>query len=370
MLTGAVLLCWAGLLLPLFSGPASTHDGRDVELVALVVFIIGFLGLRPALRDPRSGRGVVGAIVMTLAGLVATVFSSHDSISPVALCVSAAAVGFALPRRAVWVVLALQTITLIYGVFAGFMDPQWSITFSAMMFFAAMVVEVTVREFYGRLRLAETSDALEEANRSLAEAQRRLADEARNAERLRISRDLHDSVGHRLTALSLKLELAAHLAEGQGPVADQVVESRELVRATLAEVRSVVSRLRAPQVDLRTRLQGLVESSGLAQVSVDVDSASNVGDSGPTQVVYRVVQEALTNVVRHSQASQVQVRVTREEHAVVVSIADDGIGAPDLTPGNGLTGMRERVTHVGGVLTVAPGRLGGLEIVARIPLID
>ena len=363
LLTTAVVLCWGGILWPLIQHPSSPREW--VEIVAVGAYLPAFAVLSPALRAPRSGSGAVGAVGVALAGLLATLTSDHESLSPVTLCVTAATIGFALPRLQVWIVLSVQILALIYGAYAEFVDVQWAIVFSAMMIFAAMVVEVSVREFYGRAQLLATSAELESANHALELAQRRLADETRDAERLRIARDLHDTVGHHLTALSLRLEILSHLTDGDA--ARHVDESRRMVRATLTEVRAAVSRLREPEVDLVTSLQRLAATAGLPSAVVSVDPA--VRDCGRLagEAAYRTVQESLTNVARHAQATRVEVHVGCPAGELVVVVSDNGIGVDGVVPGNGLTGMQERVAEVGGTLRWGPGPLGGCTIEARIP---
>lgn len=367
LLTVALVLCWAGMLFPILVGGRLFSEARaTIEAGALAAYLISFFAFRPALRAPRSGAGMVGAVAMTLAGMLATAASNHESVSPVTLCVTAATAGFALSRHAVWVILALEIILLIIGALLDTVTTQWTIVLSAMIIFAAMVVEVSVREFYGRVKVAIASQALEEANRSLAEAQLRLAEDTRNAERLRISRDLHDAVGHRLTALSLRLEVASHLAEG--PVVEHVRSSRELVATTLRDVRSVVSRLRDPSADLVNGLRELAATTGIpdARVQVDPTVPGCLGDR--SLEVYRVVQEALTNVVRHANATQLLVDLVHDEHEhVVVTVSDNGVGVGAAEPGNGMSGMRERVDQLSGQLSVGSGRDGGTLVRAVIP---
>ncbi len=367
MLTMIAVLSWCGIVIPALLNPSVLHLGRSPHSEIFVgLYLVGFLMARASFRAPRTGKGAVGAVIMSVCGLGATAVSSPESLTPVLTCVTAAVIGFALPRVWVWVVLALQMLGYVHGVVFDYMTGQWAVVLGAMCIFAAMVVEVAVREFYDRVRLASTTAALETANRSLEDAQARLAQETRDAERLRISRDLHDAVGHRLTALALRLEVAAHLTSGEA--ATHVAEARDLARATLHDVRAVVSQLRESRLDLRASLELLAASTAIDEVVVEVDQQAPEWPPTHLETAFRVVQESLTNAARHSGASRVEVRVVcHPDDHLEVRIADNGCGPGQLAPGNGLTGMAERLAQLGGSLDCHRGPDGGFVVDARMP---
>ena len=234
-----------------------------------------------------------------------------------------------------------------------------------MFAFAALAVEIAVREFSDRRLLARTMADLEKAHGRLATAHVLLSERSRSEERLRIARDLHDAIGHQLTALSLNLEVASHFASG--PVAEPVSKSRDLAREVLRDIGEVVSQLRDPSPDLVAELQRLAQVITSPRTKVDVDPAIEALPTEVRQVVFRVVQEAVTNAVRHSAASHAWVIVRLHRDDVFITVRDDGAGVADLEPGNGLSGMRERVESIGGTLSWESVPGGGFTLSARMP---
>lgn len=214
---------------------------------------------------------------------------------------------------------------------------------------------------------AQTARALARTNRELRAAQAIIADNVRDAERLRISRELHDAWGHELTALGLQLEIASHVAE-PGRAKEHVLQAKGLAGALLAKVRDVVSTLREAELcDLRASLEALARSVPRPAVHLDVDPAIRVG-STQAHVLLRCAQEALTNAVRHAEASNLWLHLTSDGNGVRLVARDDGKprNAP-ASAGSGLVGMRERLETVGGRLAVRTGRESGFTLEAWLP---
>ena len=178
-----------------------------------------------------------------------------------------------------------------------------------------------------------------------------LAERSRTEERLRIARDLHDSIGHQVTALTLDLEVASHLA--QGPITEHVARSKALAREILAEMRGVVSAMRDESVNLPGELSRLAASIPSLPVELDLGPGLEDVPAPVAMVAGRLVQEALTNAVRHAGASRAEVTVHRDGDDLLVAVRDDGQGSDAVSPGNGLTGMVERVAAVGGSLDLS-----------------
>ncbi|MFG3191851.1 sensor histidine kinase [Streptomyces omiyaensis] len=220
--------------------------------------------------------------------------------------------------------------------------------------------------------LRQAERRAEEAERTREEVARRRADE----ERLRIARELHDSLTHQISVVKVQAEVAVHVARRRGeevPAALLAIQeagreaSREL-RATLealrdddtapprglADVPELVSRMRSLGVDATLTVEGR---------GTDVPAAVD-------RTVYRIVQESLTNVARHSGATAATVRIDRGPELLAVRVDDDGRAAPAAAPvaGLGLLGMRERVTALGGRLAVGPRDGGGFSVRAELPV--
>jgi two-component system sensor histidine kinase UhpB len=194
------------------------------------------------------------------------------------------------------------------------------------------------------------------------------------AERLRIAQELHDQVGQELTAVLLILSrLQARVPD---KLRDDVVSVQDEVRASLEDLRRIAIELRPEALDDLGLASALVV---LAQRFAERSSLVVVADIEPDLppltpeielVVYRVAQEALTNVVRHSEAHRAQLKLAREDGGLVLTVRDRGRGLPeDHVPGTGMRGMRERATLVGATLEVTgSSQNGGCEVRLDIPL--
>jgi signal transduction histidine kinase len=220
----------------------------------------------------------------------------------------------------------------------------------------------------GYLAVSETRNhrELARANAELLATQALLFDETRMAERLRISRELHDVVGHHLAGLSVNLQLASHLVKG--PAAETVNEAHLVAKLLLAEVREVVGGLRDPrQSDLRGAIELL--SNGITEPSIHLELPDNLDrvDLTCAHVIFRCVQEAMTNAIKHANARNLLVKLKRSEVEWEILVRDDGRGAASIVPGNGLKGMKERLEEVGGKLQIESQPDRGFTIQAFIP---
>jgi len=214
------------------------------------------------------------------------------------------------------------------------------------------------------------------------DAERTREDEARRRveeERLRIARELHDVTAHSLSIIALQAG-AAEKAVRRDP--DSAIAALHTIRVTskdsLEELRAMLGVLRSADEDAPLspagrleRLPDLVAAVEQAGVHVTLEIADDLGDVPAYADVsaYRIVQEAITNVVRHAQASSARVVVRREGEELVLEIADDGRDASaETAEGHGIAGMRERVAALGGTFEAGPVAGGGFLVVARLPL--
>ena len=216
-------------------------------------------------------------------------------------------------------------------------------------------------------REAETSRALAQTNRELRSAQAIIANTVRNAERLRISRELHDAWGHELTALGLQLEIASHVTE-PGKANDHVLRAKGLASALLAKVRDVVATLReAERCDLKDALDALAESVPTPVIHVAIAPGVRVSPD-QAHALIRCAQEAVTNAVRHAEASNLWLQVSPDGEGVRLVAHNDGHARPAAaSPGSGLLGMRERLEALGGKLAVRAGDDFGFTVDAWLP---
>jgi signal transduction histidine kinase len=221
-----------------------------------------------------------------------------------------------------------------------------------------------------------------------AELERTRAEQARRAvaeERLRLARELHDVVAHSISVIAVQSGVGAHVAKTQPEEAAKALAAIEATsRAALTELRRLLGVLRQedePQGDLApvpglADLDGLlaeVAKAGLA-VRLQVEGRPAPLPAGVDLSAYRIVQEALTNVVKHAGPARAQVTIRYRDHEVMVEVIDDGRGVAAPTGdgrarvGHGLIGMRERVAVFGGDLEAGPRSDGGFRVAARLPL--
>ncbi|MGI5241587.1 sensor histidine kinase [Dactylosporangium sp. CA-139066] len=224
------------------------------------------------------------------------------------------------------------------------------------------------------------SGTRERRERHAAEMLRAQAEAARASaeERLRITRELHDVLGHALSVMVVQAGVAEHLMDSRPEQARRAVAAiAETGRGSLEEMRRMLTVLRdetsppqepAPRLATPPRLVERVERAGLA-VTLTLDVGGAQLSEGVELAVYRIIQEALTNCFKHARAARAEVRVTHAGGAVEVEVTDDGAG-PAAGPGGGqgLAGMRERVAVYRGELDTGPGERGGFRVRARLPV--
>ena len=264
-----------------------------------------------------------------------------------------AAMGTGPARALGWV--AFQTMAVI-GALAQALNPDmcWilGLSLALQLFFAYA---------------AQTARALALTNGKLRAAQAIIANTVRDAERLRISRELHDAWGHELTALGLQLEIATHVTD-PGRANEHVMQAKGLSRQLLAKVRDVVSTLReADGCDLKAALEELAKSVPRPAIHVEYSSGVRVSPD-QAHALMRCAQEAVTNAIRHADASNLLLQVTADGGGVRLVARNDGkAGRVAPKPGSGLVGMRERLESLGGKLAVQAGSGLGFTVDAWLP---
>jgi signal transduction histidine kinase len=236
---------------------------------------------------------------------------------------------------------------------------------------AGVIAEVSrQREAYVR----EVEERAAEAERTREENARRRAGE----ERLRIARELHDSLTHSISVIKVQAGVAVHLARKRGEaVPEALLAIQEASRDATRELRATLEVLRAdPGGDEASgsgldRLDDLVDRARTAGVpaTVTIDGDERPLPPAVDRAAYRIIQEALTNIGRHAGPATVEVRLDYRPGQVTVQVDDDGCATPDAppVPGTGLIGMRERVTALGGRLRAEPRPEGGFTVRAELP---
>ncbi len=197
---------------------------------------------------------------------------------------------------------------------------------------------------------------------------------AREEERRRLRRDLHDGLGPALAGITLKLDAARNLlAHNPAAVEPMLADLKAQAQSAIADIRRLVYELRPPALDelglvsaLQEQVAGM-QTNGL-RIAMSAPDRLPALPAAIEVAAYRITQEALTNVARHARARECRVSISIDD-ALQVEIVDDGVGIPTETQaGVGMTSMRERASELGGSFLIEPAAGGGTRIVARLPL--
>lgn len=331
---------------------------------AALLFILAFLHPAARLRPlaPLWQRLVV-MTVMT-ASVFALSYFTRSALGVILSTIVAGILPWILPR--IIAIAWLLGIALAFSIWAAILPqfglayalPQLMITLGLMLFaYAASTLA---------LNQLKARDELRRVNSELRATQSLLAENTRIAERVRISRELHDLIGHHLTALSLNLEVATHTAEGKAK--EHAQRAGSIARLLLSDVREVVSDMRhEDRVDLREAIRELASGVPEPAIHLDIPDELSLTDPKRAQILLRCAQEVITNAVRHAHASNLWIRLTADEEGLRLEARDDGRGANELLPGNGLNGMRERIKELGGRLEIMTRPNSGFRINAWMP---
>ena len=358
----AALLTWLAVLLTVLFGAFGSHvTERGVALptiVAMLVFLFGLLAdIVKAEGCQRLGRAVALVEVQALAALAVLALTGDGSV-PALFVILAVQIAH-LPSRLRWWLMGMNNLCLI-AVLLWTSPLGGAIAMFAL--YAGFQAFATLTAFYARS--AENSrDALRLVNAELLATQSLLEDSARSHERLRLSRELHDVSGHKLTALKLQLAALARDPLGAPPA---VETAARLADELLGDIRGVVSQMRHDEgLDLGRAIEELAAPFPRPQVNLNIEPDLRIDDIAQARALLRAAQEALTNAARHSQAEQVWLSLARRNGNIELEVRDNGRGAVQARAGNGLTGMRERLEDVGGGLRFSGNE--GFHVVAWVP---
>ncbi|HEX5451594.1 MAG TPA: sensor histidine kinase, partial [Candidatus Limnocylindrales bacterium] len=187
-------------------------------------------------------------------------------------------------------------------------------------------------------------------------------------ERDRIARDLHDVLGHSLSLIAIKSELAGRLLpDDPGRARDEIQDVERAARESLASVRETIGGYRRPS--LAAELDGARSALSAAGIAGTVEETAGPLPTAVDTLLAWAVREGVTNVLRHSRASRCTIRTSRQGGAAELAIVDDGPPiAPNPSPGSGLRGLAERLAAVGGRLETGLQPGGGYQLLVRVPL--
>lgn len=345
--TDAVHLLWSAWIFvtPMFGG-GYTLRWAALTLASYPVFLLLYARtlVAPCALAWRAALGMVAlALVLLPAGYPSGI--SYYVFGCVMLRM----------RGSLW-----QYLLRLLAINAVFVLVAWRVGYPWEMWAWMPVMTLIIGVIVHVERIANETDA---ALKLSHDEVRRLA---ATAERERIGRDLHDLLGHTLSLITLKLELARKLSERDPAGSRRELEEAERVaRHALAEVRSAVTGIRS--ADLAAELASarlLLES---AHVHLDYDAPPQDLPPDIERGLALVLREAVTNVARHAQATRARIVFAREGRTVQLCVEDDGRGGTGAD-GNGVSGMRDRVRALGGTLSIGPATGRGTQVLARVPL--
>jgi len=373
MLRYAGLFTWAVMLLPLLllSRPAevdeiaSAVEARWPAWLAWALFGFSFAWLTRALDARRVSLLDHALLALMISSAVALSYYSNSGLGVLLLMVAACVLPWLLPlpMSIAALVISVLVVVPVYMRALGF-----SLVEAVMqsMLYAGFNCFVFATGYVARQQVL-ARDEQRRLNAELRATRALLAESVRVNERTRISRELHDLLGHHLTALSLNLEVANHLVTGQAQ--EHVTQAHTLAKLLLSDVREAVSRLRDDDaIDMRATLLPLADNVPGLRIDMDMPLTFLVDDAERAHVLLRCTQEIITNAVRHAEASLLRLRYRLEGDDVVLEARDDGRGAEVATAGNGLLGMRERLAAHGGALQVETTPGHGFTVRLRLPM--
>ena len=304
-------------------------------------------------------------LLLTVLALAVSYFNG-SGLGSILLMVAAGVIPWLLPAGSGVVLLLLSQLAVLPIYYGVFRMPLFEALMQSLLY-AGFSLFIYVTSLVARQQ-AQARDEQRRLNAELRATRALLAESARVNERTRIARELHDLLGHHLTALSLNLEVASHLTEGRAQ--EHVRQAHTLARLLLTDVREAVSQLRDASggIDLAAALRPLADHVPALDIELDVQSPLAVDDPERAHVMLRCTQEIITNAVRHAQARRLRIRVWRQADALMLEASDDGQGAEALVPGNGLRGMRERIVQCGGSLDIQTRPGAGFRLQLSLPL--
>lgn len=334
------------LFLPLFFNPRTDTTDIIITLASLAIFLpLHFMSYRNAGRNMTfiSSAMLLLCLAVLPYNLGANTYLIYAVIS--------AAYAFNARNALVFLLVALVLMAI-----------QIFILKLHILFFATTAAMASMLVFYTLY-----SRSIERSNQSLKLSQQEVQRLAQSAERERIGRDLHDVLGHTMSLIVMKSELASRLFEHDpNAAAIQIREVEKVARDAMGQIREAVTGMRL--AGLETELANARLSLLSAGIQLHYQLIPINLDSEIEAILSLAVREAVTNVIRHSEAKQVEVELIQINNTLQLQISDDGKNTLS-PPGHGLSGMRERLELVGGRLEIDTGPHGGMRLNLHCPIL-
>lgn len=336
-------------------------------LVVYLLFGAAYWQVTRSLGDRKPGPWDHFGLLLLTGCAIGVSYFSGTALGSILLMVVAGLLPWILPLKVgmAWLVvgnlavLPIYTGPLGFPLVVGVLQALGYMGFSSFVFTTALVAR----------RQAQAREEQRRLNSELRATRALLAESVRVNERTRIARELHDLLGHHLTALSLNLEVANHLTAGVAQ--EHVGQAHTLAKLLLSDVREAVSQIRdGDGIDMGASLRPLAENVPALWVDMRLPEPFLLDDAERAHVLLRCTQEIITNTVRHAQASRLELDYRLSGGRVRLRALDDGCGAEQGVFGNGLRGMRERLAAYGGTMEVRTAPGDGFALDIDLPLAD
>ena len=284
---------------------------------------------------------------------------------------------FPIRQSLIWIAVFTLSIGLIFISHMGILGLLALFVYAAGYMFFGVFGWLLHESEVSRAQTEQLLAELQDAHTKLQDYASRLEELTIAQERNRISREMHDTLGHRLTIASVQLEGAQRLVHSDPGKAEKMIATvREQVREGLSELRRTVAMLRSPleqELPIEIALEKLVNQAADAtgiQIHLSIGDCPSPLPGSHRQAVYRAAQEGLTNIQRHSNATEAWIRLDEPPGKVVLTISDNGQGIPpaEERSGFGLSGLQERSALLGGACYIDPRPGGGTQITFQLPL--
>lgn len=363
----AALLTWVAVacapVLRLVTGQAPLGQGQ-LSLMGLVG--LGAVPILYLLSGVRFGRAPLKYrrwwVLLEAPAVLMAYWGLNDSTQPALLVIVASQflVAFGLPTATLLLIATnVAFLVMLLARFGALDVITMMVIYGCFQAFAVMTITFAQRA-------NETRDALLRINAELLATRQLLLESTRSEERLRLSRELHDVVGHKLTALKLQLRL--HRNDNMAASRTSLEDCARLADELLTDVREVVDTLRHDDgIDLHRSLKALAPALPQPQIDMRLAPEARVTHVEQAHALLRCAQEGLTNALRHSGASRIVISLTQSGGGVTLCVEDDGPSRSAPAWGNGLTGMQERLQSLGGRLEVTALAEHGLLVTAWLP---
>ena len=335
----------------LFFQPSFDPERSWLDIVIIIALIAIFLPIYFATYLDRNSKLKYYIGAMTMLGVFGMYLNSGSSVF--FIYAAAASAYLARPKKAVRAIIIISLVALVSAIFSPIPMPWRLWAYGPGVIFTILIGMLGVFQ-QEKLR----------TNAKLSLAQEEIEQLATVAERERIARDLHDLLGHTLSIITLKSELAGKLIDTDNQKAKQEIKDvEEISRKTLKEVRVAISGYRSRGLVAEIANTKLILSS--ANINFDYDVDLNLLSPLQEANLSLILREAVTNIVRHSKANKARLKILEKEKNILFEISDNGIGII-AKEGNGLKGIKERIEALGGNVEIQPK--DGVNLTILLPI--